>query len=53
MLYFRIGYTLDYYCSRTFRFTFNEKSGKIVLIDSYATRSVTLDYDDIANVSLS
>lgn len=43
MLYFRIGYTLDYYCSRTFRFTFHEKSGKIVLIDSYATRSVTLD----------
>lgn len=50
MLYFRIGYNLDYYCSKPFRFTFNDNSRKIVLIDSYATRSVTLDYDDIKQV---
>lgn len=47
MLHFRVPYTLEYYCSKPFRFSFNDKSNKITLIDSYATSSVTLDYDDI------
>lgn len=47
MLYFRIPYTLEYYCSKPFRFSFNDKSKKITLIDSYATSSVTIDYDDV------
>lgn len=49
MLHFRVPYTLEYYCSKPFRFSFNDKSKKITLIDSYATSSVTLDYDDIAS----
>lgn len=47
MLHFRVPYTLEYYCSKPFRFSFNDKSKKITLIDSYATSSVTIDYDDI------
>ena len=46
-MHFRSSNEKNYYYSRTFRFVFNDNKKNLGLIDSYATKGVSIDYDDI------
>lgn len=46
-MHFRSSNEKNYYYSRTFRFVSNDNKKNLGLIDSYATKAVSIDYDDI------
>lgn len=50
MLEFKVGYTLEYFESRSFRLVYQDNPKKIKLTDSYSTTSAVIDYEDLLGI---